>query len=1298
MASTFPCAPMQAGLLYETLSGRSGSYVQQVTICSRESLDEDSLGRAWLALVRRHRALRTSFVIGESAMPRMRIHEEVELGIALADWRSLDDAQREHRWRELLLTERQAGFELAHPPLMRVAICQLGDSETRVLWTYHHAILDGRSRVALLRELFELYQQKPSDQTVDQPAPPPYELFAEWAALRGGAPGTEAFWRNALAGIDGPTPAPGDAHTDGAWDARDSRPNTVSRRLDAQLSTALRDMASAHGLTPATILQGCYAALLSQEADSDDLLFAATRAGRRSAPFDARDMIGLLMVTSLVRLRLQPQETVSQWLTSVREFNLSVHDFEHAPLSELRRWSEIPRPAPLAETLFSFERASTNSLLRAADPAWERRDVELIEQLDFPLTIKASGDEQILLEVLHDEARVPTREVARIIGRYEELVRACVENPGTSVASVCELAPERRRRLSGEMHEPPAAAELVPARIREQILSHPDRVAVEHGGQRLSYGEIGARTERLATRLAELGARSGTRVGVAMERTPELICAVLAVQRTGAAYVPLDPRYPAERLASMLDDSGVQVVVTDSRSQAALGTPERCAVLVADGPQTSHPAPAPASSVAADDLSHLIYTSGSTGKPKAVMVEHRAVAQLTAWAEATFSDEERDGMLASTSLSFDLSVFEILVTLALGGRVVLVEDILALSEPNFGNQVAFVNSVPSALSELLRARELPRSVRTVGLAGEALPSALVDRLYAQPSVQAVWNLYGPSEDTTYSTAHRCAPGERPLIGRPLPGTQTYIVDRHLRPVPEGVAGELLLGGVGLARGYLNRPELTADRFRDLTFSGAGPTRAYRTGDRARWLEGGSLDYLGRLDNQVKIRGVRVEPGELAHALREQDAIDDAAAIVRGEGAERKLMAYVVGADGTPPDIAAVHSALAARLPAALLPSAILALDALPLTPNGKLDRKALPEPVAPTPAAAAAGETDLTRRALSEIWTNVLDVSGPIGGGDDFFLLGGDSLRALHLLAEVEERFARRLPVQAFFTATTLAEQAAMIDSSRAEPASSTLIPVRPTGTRPPWICVLTDHRGVIGLRNLLPAMLSDQPVYAMQAIDPALPSWRSSSIEQIAATCLRALRSRCPRGPYRLGGHSLGGLVAFEMACSLMRAGERVELLILLDTLAPQAFRWRGRIAARDRMLSGESLLRRVRGQAHLARGAIMEAAALARGERLQRSWPRGFDDPWDQAGASRIMRRYHPGKLSAPVTILHTATSTLMCGPELGWRGHVSDPVVIRSIPGKHQSIFTEPDVHTLAAMLADELERLGEGSQLP
>jgi thioesterase domain-containing protein/acyl carrier protein len=520
-----------------------------------------------------------------------------------------------------------------------------------------------------------------------------------------------------------------------------------------------------------------------------------------------------------------------------------------------------------------------------------------------------------------------------------------------------------------------------------------------------------------------------------------------------------------------------------------------------------------------------------------------------------------------------------------------------------------------------------------------------------------------------------------------------VVDHHLRPVPVGVAGELVLGGRGVARGYLDRAELTAERFRSVTFTGGEPERVYRTGDRARWIEGGALDYLGRLDDQVKIRGIRVEPGELAQVLREQVDVDDAAVVAQGDGVERKLVAYVVGVDGTPPDLPALREDLAARLPSALLPSAIVVLDGLPVTTNGKLDRRALPDPTVPLADRGDGTLSDPTQRALAEIWRELLKVAGPISGGADFFELGGDSLSALELLVAVEDRFGRRLSVGTFLSATRLAEQAAAIETARAEPPTSTLIPLRSTGTRRPWICVLTDQRGVIGLRNVMPAMLSNQPVFAMQAVDLGVSSWRRSTIEEIAGACVRSVQARHPEGPYRLGGHSMGGLVAFAMAGQLVAAGHEVELLVLLDTSSPEMWSWPGRIAARDRALRGKSLVRRARGQANLARNVLRNASARARGERALLEWPRGFDDPWDQAGAYRLSHRYRPTKLASPVTVLYTAETLAGArNATLGWDRHVAGAIATRVIPGDHVSIFNEPDVRGLAAAIRDELDALG------
>ncbi len=669
-----------------------------------------------------------------------------------------------------------------------------------------------------------------------------------------------------------------------------------------------------------------------------------------------------------------------------------------------------------------------------------------------------------------------------------------------------------------------------------------------------------------------------------------------------------------------------------------------------------------------------------------MLITQSAVAQLAAWAQSAFSDGERDGLLASTSLSFDLSVFEIIVTLALGGRVVLVDDVLALAEPGFAAHVSFINTVPSAIAAVLANAGLPETVRTVALAGEALPQSLVDRLYAQASVDAVWNLYGPTEDTTYSTAHLCKPGQRPLIGRPLPGTRCYIVDRHLQPVGEGLGGELLLAGTGLAAGYLGRDGLTAERFVEVEFGDRAPERAYRTGDRARFTPTGELDYLGRLDDQVKIRGVRVEPAELEHALRDHSGVDDAAVIVEDHNAGKRLLAYVTGPSV---DVGTLEAELAERLPAALLPDAITALDVLPITRNGKLDRRALPRPGA---TAAAGGEPATeTERRLALVWAEVLELPVPPGPRDDFFKLGGDSLNILELLSAIEETFSRRLSVRVLLGAPRLADQADAIEQATGSAAAAALIPLRRTGSARPFICVLTDHRGIIALRNVLPATLTDQPVWAMQAIDPSQTSWRSSSIEQIASACLAAVRQSWPDGPYRLGGHSMGGLVAFEMAVRLEQDGAEIDRLVLLDTIPPGAFRWTGRIERRLRLTRGEPALHRLQTLLGMARMGLEDAWSLARGGPPLREWPRGFEDPFDRAGAGRVMRRYHPRQLTGELVMLSTERSEIDTGTaDLGWRRHAAGPVTVRRVPGDHTTMFAQPHIRALANTLAEELAR--------
>ncbi len=561
-----------------------------------------------------------------------------------------------------------------------------------------------------------------------------------------------------------------------------------------------------------------------------------------------------------------------------------------------------------------------------------------------------------------------------------------------------------------------------------QAARTPDAVALVHGGAELTYRELDDRSGRIAAWLRGRGIGPESRVGVCLERTPELVAALLGVLRAGAAYVPLDPAYPRERLAFVARDSAAALVLTRESLLPVLpaeGVEGVCLDRIGEGGADDLPGAFP------ESAAYLIYTSGSTGTPKGVVIEHRAAAAFLRWAAGEFAREELAGVLASTSVCFDLSVFELFLPLAVGGTVVLAESALELPRLPARDRVTLVNTVPSAAAELARAGGLPAGVRVVNLAGEPLRRALADALYAA-GVRDVLNLYGPSEDTTYSTWARVEPGDRrePSIGRPIAGTRAYVLDRAMELVPAGGAGELYLGGAGLARGYLDRPEQTAERFVPDPFPGEPGARLYRTGDLARWRADGELEFLGRLDHQVKVRGFRIEPGEVESALLAHPAVREALVVAREDApGEARLVGYVGAGEGSV-DPGALAAWLGERLPAHMVPSALVVLPTLPKTPNGKTDRSALPAPALPAAAGGHVAPRTETEAALALLWREVLE-TGPVGAEDHFFRLGGHSLLAARLGAAVWERFSVDLPLHRVLEAPTLTGMAALIDRER---------------------------------------------------------------------------------------------------------------------------------------------------------------------------------------------------------------------------------------------------------------------------
>ncbi|MGH7594007.1 MAG: non-ribosomal peptide synthetase, partial [Gemmatimonadales bacterium] len=742
-----------------------------------------------------------------------------------------------------------------------------------------------------------------------------------------------------------------------------------------------------------------------------------------------------------------------------------------------------------------------------------------LDAAKFDLTLTISEQEDGLRAALQYRTdRFEATTIDRMLGHLGQLLSAIAAGPDQRVSEIDFLGPDERRELLVARNGAPlkvVPGATLPSLIAAQAERTPSAIAVVHGADRITYAELDARAAKLAARLRASGVRRGVLVGVCVERSVEMVVALLAVQKSGGAYVPLDPRYPAARLGFVVADAHLPVIVTQERVVAALPWLAEAAasgaVVLIRADLDTDPGPIAAPSdhgPRMEDLAYVIYTSGSTGQPKGVMIEHRNAVAFITWAQSVFTPGEFAGVLASTSISFDLSIFEIFATLASGGTVVVVHDVLELRDLATDVPITLVNTVPSAMAELVRSGVLPASVRTVNLAGEPLEQSLVESLYALPYIERVYDLYGPTETTTYSTFALREPGGRSSIGHPVANTKVLLCDRHGRLTATGAAGEIYIGGAGVARGYLNRPELTAQRFVPDP-AGQSGSRMYRTGDRARWLADGTLEYLGRADQQIKLRGHRIELSEIEAVLTEHPGVTGAVVIMREDvPGHHRLVAYVVVAPGRKPSDSELRGRVRERLPAVMVPTTFVTLDGLPLTTSGKIDRRALPVPSIETRSATqvyVAPRTPLERE-IARVWEGTLGVER-VGLQDDFFELGGDSLLAMRMIVEVERVSGGRLSFRSFFEQPTIARAVTVLHPAAVDGKDRAVAVLQEGGPGTPLIFVHGDVLGQGWYCRRLAPLLGPAPLIVL----PTLPPNNEDSpltIEAMALAHLGALRT----------------------------------------------------------------------------------------------------------------------------------------------------------------------------------------------
>ncbi|MFD7712520.1 amino acid adenylation domain-containing protein, partial [Streptomyces sp. NPDC059786] len=1061
VADLLPLTPLQEGMLFHRLvGGPDDVYVDQAALFLDGVADPHAFARAWQRVTDRTPALRTSVVWQDVPVPLQVVHREVRVPVTHLDWREVQEAERAERLDRLRSEDLAQGIDLTAAPLMRLTLIRLPDARLHLLWTSHHLILDGWSLAQVLTEVCEEYAALTAGTEYRPPVRRPFADYVRWLAEQDtGA--ARAHWQRVLDGFATPTPLPADRPLTGAHEARSAGVHTVE--LSEGASAALARSARDAGLTVNTVVQGAWALLLSRYGAEPDVVFGTTVSGRPDELPGVESMVGMFINTVPTRVRVDGRRAAAGWLRELQDAQAESRRFAAVSLAELTALSDVPSGTPLFHSMVAFENYPFDAA-RTSGSGVRLVDVASRDATNYPLVLRAYQGERLGFDLAHDPAFFDAATVRALADRLCLLLTELAENLDRPLRALAWTTADERASARSRVAGPGRPADTLVDLFEAQAARTPDATAVTCGADRLDYAALDAAANRLAHRLAEEGAGPERYVALALPRSTDLVVAVLAVLKTGAAYLPIDPKSPAERVAHLLSDARPVTLVTTGRTQGgavpllALDDPGVRADLArrpATGPDRAH-RPLP------ESPAYAIYTSGSTGRPKGVVIPHAGVVRLFTSTRHWFGFDENDVWTLFHSYAFDFSVWELWGPLLHGGRLVVVPDDTARSPEDFlrllaDERVTVLNQTPSAFYPLIRAdAEHPGlsarlALRTVVFGGEALD---VDRLadwYTRHGDTAprLVNMYGITETTVHVTHQPLdrttgRTGAASPIGTAIPDLRVYVLDADLAPVPSGAVGEMYVAGEGLARGYLGRPGLTAARFLADPFGGPGE-RMYRTGDRARRRADGTLEYLGRTDQQVKIRGYRIEPGEIEAALHTHAGVGAAAVGVYEDGSgTRRLVAHVVGrgADG-PPTAAELRAHLEQLLPAHMVPAAYVPLAALPLTVNGKLDRRALPAPGPDGFATGAARTAPRTpaERAVAAAWADVLDTDG-IGADDDFFALGGDSILAVRVVSRLRAAFAADVSPRLLFTHPTVAALAAELgDPADGDGAPADTIP-----------------------------------------------------------------------------------------------------------------------------------------------------------------------------------------------------------------------------------------------------------------
>jgi len=1032
---------LQEGMLFHSLYNESGTaYLVQLTT-EMQGLQLNLFRECWDHILQRHSILRSAFYHDVFRVPVQCVFREVTIPVEILDYRDMADGDREVAVTRFEEEDRLKGFDFKRAPLIRISLIRVSEGKWRMIWTSHHILTDGWSLPVLLQELRQEYEALAAGRQVVQAEEDKYEDYIRYIEQRDKYV-EGAFWRKYLEGFDEPALLPfvrlGKERNKGLGEYK-----SVSIQLSVPVSEQLNAYAQEYRITVNTVMQGIWALLLHRYTGREDIVYGVTVSGRPEEMAGVERRVGMYINTLPLRSVMDEEQEVRVWLASIQQQQSESREYQYSSLSDIQKWTGLH--GDLFDSLLVFENYPANKDGRGSKSTLSMGNTKMRDQVNYPLGITIATGREVLIRLDYNSSLIPADYVTNIAGHFEKAVCSIVAGPAdTRLKDLSIMTGAEKEQLLTTFNSAVAGYEkgkTIVDMICEQAARTPEAVAVVFEGESISYQELEERSNQLGNYLRKKGIREEQVVGICLERSFEMIIGILGILKAGAAYMPIDPGYPSERIAYMLEDSGVPLLLSSGRVQARIPRREGVSIIALDERWfaiSGESGKRPITGLHAQHLAYIIYTSGSTGRPKGVMMEHKGLLNRLQWGQDRYTLGAGDAVLQKTNFCFDISAWELLWPLITGGRLVFARpggqgDAHYLQEIIKEQRITTLHFVPSMLASFLESSEPAdcKSLRNVFCSGEALKPAEVNLFKTRWPEVGLHNLYGPTE-AAIEVSFWDAPAagvawDRIPIGRPATNTRLYVLDGRKELCPIGSIGELCIAGVQLARGYVNLPEQTAEKFVPDPFAGESNERMYRTGDLARWLPDGNIEFLGRRDHQVKIRGHRIELGEVESWLLESGKVRQAIVTAREDKlGSLRLTGYIVP-DGAF-DQEGILSWMKRHVPAYMVPSMLMELGALPLTANGKVDRRALPEPGAgglSTKEYLAPGSK--TELSLAAMWQNLLDRPA-IGIRDNFFEMGGHSLLTTRLASAIKKEFGLTMSMKMLFELTTIQDQAAYID------------------------------------------------------------------------------------------------------------------------------------------------------------------------------------------------------------------------------------------------------------------------------